>query len=164
MRVHCKAISASGLCALTLWIVTAAADDAPGSMPGDEAMTCQQIGAELAPYMQRMAGVVMPLADTAQQVVARGQKRVTEAAPAVAAMSAAATATTADPTGISSKVYGQAEAAMQQQVWNQALAEDKPLMDQATRQANQVVAEASPMQSNARIQRLMQLAQQKHCD
>lgn len=157
------------LAAVTLWVAAqfqvmpSIAAGPPGAMPGDEAMTCQRIAAELAPYAQQMAHDVNSLAQTEQQILQRSQARSANAAATAAAVSAGAAASSLDPTGLSSKAYGQAEAALQQQMWNRALAEDKPLMDQVGKQTNTVVAKAMPMQSNPRIQRLMQLAQQKHC-
>ena len=52
---------------------------------------------------------------------------------------------------------------MQKEAYNRALAEDKPLADQANRKANEAIAQTMPMQSNPRIRRLMQLAKQKNC-
>ena len=49
------------------------AADAPGTLPGDAAMTCQQIATELAPYAQQMMGDATQLANTGQQTVQRGQ-------------------------------------------------------------------------------------------
>jgi hypothetical protein len=144
-------------------LASSAIADVPGAMPGDNAMTCEQIGTELAPYAQQMGGAFTPLAKTGEQVMARGQARMTEYAPTSAAVSAGAMASSLDPTGMASKAYGQAEVAMQKQIWDRTLAEDKPLNDQYNRQANAALAQAQAMQSNARIQRLMQLAQQKNC-
>jgi len=140
----------------------AVADD-NGVRPGDDAMTCQQIATELAPYMNQMVGPVTALVNTQQQLVARGEQRLAEAAPAVAALSAAATASSLDPTGLSGQAVNAAEQETQKQVWNSTLAEDKPLMDQAARQTDEVVAKAAPLQSDARLQRLMQMAQEKNC-
>lgn len=162
MKTVPEKIRISGVVAV-LWILPATAGDVPGTAPGDDAMTCQQIGAELAPYAQQMAAAFNPLAQTQKQLMARGQARVTEYTPAVAAMTAAAIAASADPTGISSKAVGQAEVAMQREVWNRTMAEDEPLADQTNRQASQAIAQAMPMQSDPRIQRLMQLAKQKNC-
>ena len=155
---------AGAICAAAqLRVMPSVAAGSPGTMPGDETMTCQQIAAELAPYAQQMAPDVNSLAQTEQQLLQRSQARSAEAAATAAAVSAGATVSSLDPTGLSSKAYGQAEVALQRQMWNRALAEDKPLMDQSRQQTNAVVAKAMPMQSNPRIQRLMQLAQQKHC-
>ena len=46
---------------------------------------------------------------------------------------------------------------------NEALA-NSPLAKENKAQTEQVAAQAQQMQSNARLQRLMQLAHQKHCD
>jgi hypothetical protein len=135
----------------------------PGAMPGDAAMTCQQIAAELAPYAQQLAPDLASLAQTDEQLLQRSQARSAGAAATAAAVSAGAAASSLDPTGLSSRAYGQAEASLQRQMWNRALAEDKPLTDQAKRQADAAVAKAAPMQSNPRLQRLMQLAKEKDC-
>jgi len=154
---------ASGLCAAAQLQVMPSIAGEPGAKPGDEAMTCQQIAAELAPYAQQMAPDINALADTEKQLLQRSKAREAEAAATAAVVSAGAAATSLDPTGLSGKAYGQAEMALQRNMWNRALAEDKPLMDQASRQTNAVVGKAMPMQSNARIQRLMQLVKQKNC-
>ena len=157
------AVSAAGMCAAALWMLPAVADDVPGAKPGDAAMTCDQIGAELAPYAQQMTPTVAGLAQTGQELNARNQKRLAEAMPEAAALTAAATAAAADPTGIAGRAVGQAEMAMQERIANQALAEDKPLADKMNAQMNAVVDQAAPLQANPRIQRLMQLAQEKNC-
>jgi len=153
-------LSAGCLCAAAL---PAQAGDVPGAQPGDAAMTCAQIGAELAPYAQQMTPSVTALAQTGQELNARNEKRMAEAVPEAAALTAAATAATADPTGIASRAVGQAEMATQQRIWDKAIAEDKPLADKMNGQMNDVVAQAAPLQANPRIQRLMQLAQEKNC-
>jgi len=154
---------AAGLFAVALWISPVLADDTPGVMPGDGAMTCAQIGAELAPYAQQMMPSVAALSQTQSELTARGQRRVAEATPEAAALTAAATASHLDPTGLASRGVGVAEQGMQQREWNRALAEDKPLTDKANAQMNTVVEQAAPLQANPRIQRLMQLAQDKNC-
>jgi len=150
-------------CAAALCNSMAMADGIPGAMPGDEAMTCEQIGAELAPYAQQMAPAATALGQTGQELIARGERRVAEATPALVALPAAATAAAADPTGLSTKPLIAAQEAMQQREWNRAIAEDKPLVDQMNAQTNAVVEQAAPLQANPRIQRLMQLAQDKKC-
>src|SRR5512135_2206328 len=157
------ALSAAGLCAAALWTLPALADDVPGAQPGDAAMTCEQIGAELAPYAQQMTPAVTGLAQTGQELNARNQKRLAEAMPEDAALTAAATAAAADPTGTAGSAGGQSEMALQQRIANQALPEDKPLADKMNPQMNAVVEQAAPLQANPRIQRLMQLAQDKNC-
>jgi hypothetical protein len=158
-----KALSAAGMCAAALWTLPALADDVPGAMPGDDAMTCEQIGAELAPYAQQMTPAATALGQTGQELIARGERRVAEATPALVALSAAATAAAADPTGLSTKPLIAAQEAMQHREWNRAIAEDKPLVDQMNAQTNAVVAQGMSIQSDPRVQRLMQLAQDKNC-
>lgn len=163
MKSMLTVLSAGGLCAAALWTLPALADDVPGAQPGDAAMTCEQIGAELAPYAQQMTPAVTGLAQTGQELNARNQKRLAEAMPEAAALTAAATAAAADPTGIAGRAVGQSEMALQQRIANQALAEDKPLADKMNGQMNTVVEQSAPLQANPRIQRLMQLAQEKNC-
>ena len=163
MKTTLTVLSAGGLCAAVLWTLPALADDVPGAQPGDAAMTCAQIGAELAPYAQQMTPAMTGLAQSGQEVIARDQKRMAEAMPEAAALTAAATAATADPTGLAGRAVGQAEMATQQRIWDKAVAEDKPLADKMNGQMNTVVEQAAPLQANPRIQRLMQLAQEKNC-
>src|SRR5512135_1156997 len=101
------ALSAGGLCAGAQCMLQALADDVPGEQLGDAAMTCEQIGAELAPYAQQMTHAVAALAQTGQELNARNQKRLAEAMPEAAALTAAATAAAADPTGIAGRAVGQ---------------------------------------------------------
>jgi hypothetical protein len=154
---------AAAACAAALWNSPVMADGVPGAMPGDEAMTCQQIAAELAPYAQQMMPAAAALNQTQGELLAHSQRRMSEAMPEVAGLTAAATAAHADPTGLASRGVVAAEQSLQQREWNRALAEDKPLHDQMTAQTNAVVAQGMSIQSNPRVQRLMQLAQQKNC-
>jgi hypothetical protein len=153
----------AAVCTAAAWSLQAVAEDIPGARPGDEAMTCAQIAAELAPYAQQMTGTMSPLAQTQQELMQRMNQRQAEATTAAAALTAGATASTADPTGLASKNFGQAEAAIQKQMWDRAAAEDKPLQDQYNQQVGAVAAQGQQLQQNARIQRLMQLVQQKNC-
>jgi hypothetical protein len=150
-------------CVVALWTSPAMADGVPGAMPGDEAMTCQQIGAELAPYAQQMMPSAAALNQTEAELLARSQRRTAEAMPEVVGLTAAATASHLDPTGSASKGVAAAEQGLQQREWNRALAEDKPLHDQMNAQTNAVVAQGTAIESNPRVQRLMQLAEQKNC-
>ncbi len=157
-------LMAGALCAAAqFWVMPSHAADAPGALPGDAAMTCQQIATELAPYAQQMMGDATQLADTDQQIVQRGQQRVSAAVPLVAAESAAATAASLDPTGMASKAQRASGEATQERIWKQTEAEDKPLTEKAKEQTQRVVEKGTAMQSNARLQRLMQLAQEKNC-
>ena len=150
-----------GLCAA--FLAPAMADE-PGARPGDDAMTCAQIAAELAPYMGQIQAPVEALNQTNSELVERNKRRMAEEAPAAAAFTAAATAAVADPTGASSRAVGQAEMAHQQELWNRSVAEDKPLADKQAAQTQVVAAKAQQLRSNERLTRLMSLVQQKHCD
>jgi putative aminopeptidase FrvX len=145
-------------------IALAAGAEAPGARPGDDSMTCQQIAAELMPYMQQIAPSATAVAQTAEEVRERGKQRAAEEMPAAVALTMAATAASADPTGAASRAVGQAEVLHQQQVWQRATAEDKPLSDKLNAQTSQLAAQGQQLQSNARLQRLMQLVQEKGCD
>jgi hypothetical protein len=145
-----------------VWPVGAA--EPPGALPGDDAMTCQQIAAELAPYMQQVLPGVTAMANTGQELQGVAARQVAEAMPGAAALTMAATASHADPTGIAGRAVGQAEMNYQQQVWDRSLAESKPLGNKFAAQSGEVMAQGQELQSNARVQRLMQLVQQKNCD
>lgn len=165
MSLKRNALAAVGSIGAMLWVYGAAADDAPpGAKPGDEAMTCQQIAAEFAPYAQKMMPSVTALSDTGMEIIARGNQRIAEETPATLALTIAATLSSADPTGISSAVVSRAEILHQQEVWQRALAEDKPLSDKQQAQTEEVMTQAQQLQSDVRLQRLMQLVQEKHCD
>lgn len=159
-----RAWAAACLSAAALWMPAATAADIPGAKPGDAGMTCEQIAAELTSYMQQMMPNITALANTAQDVTARGQQRIAEETPAAIGLAAAATASMADPTGISGKAVGQAEVAHQQEVWQRSMVDDKPLRDKLNAQAGQAVAQGQQLQSDARLQRLMQLVSEKNCD
>ena len=162
MRTHVSRIAAGSLVVL-LSTATATAQSTPAVLPSDATMTCEQIATELAPYAQQMGPMVGQLNETNQELVARGKARMAQETPYAIGMTAAATAASADPTGVSQKAVNAAMAAHQQEVWNRALAEDKPLADRQKAQTSALMAQARQMQSNARLQRLMQLAQEKGC-
>lgn len=144
--------------------VLALAAGEPGARPEDETLSCAQIAAELMPYMQEIMPSAMAAAAAAQDVVKRGEQRVAQEAPAAEALTVAATLSHLDPTGLAGRAVGQAEVALQKEAWERSLAEDKPLHDQYARQAGQLVTQGQQMQNNPRLQRLMQLIQEKRCD
>lgn len=156
------AIAAFALSAATA-VPVRAGPETPGPPSDDASMTCEQIAAELAPYAQQLMPIASATAATAGEVVERGNQRVAEAMPGAMALLIAATASHADPTGLASRAAGQAQAAQQQQFWQRSIVEDKPLRDKFNAQAGQLVAQGQEMQSIARLQRLMQLVQEKHC-
>jgi len=148
----------------TLWIAVLAVADEPATKPGDEAMTCAQIASELSPYVQQMKPNVQALGTTQQQLYtqgrAMGEKRKTEEE----ALTPLATAGALDPTGASKRAYQAAEMAQaaKEKRENEAFS-NSPLAKQNKAQGEQVAAQAQLMQSNTRIQQLLQLAQEKHC-
>lgn len=164
MSTKRKILAKASLLGAALAALPVTAADTPGTTPADQTMTCPQIAAELAPYMQQMMPSAMAMGAAAQGVKERGEERIAEETPAAVALTAAATAAHADPTGIASRAVGQAEAVHQQEVWQRAMAEDKPLADKFEAASRQVAAQGQQLQSNARLQRLMQLAQEKRCD
>ena len=155
-------IVGAGAAFALLW--TLAVADVPGALPGDGTMTCEQIAVELQPYMQQIMPAAMAAAQAAQEAKQRGEQRVAEEMPAAVAITMAATAASADPTGIASRAVGQAATIHQQEVWNRSLAEDKPIYDKLSARTGELVAQGQQMQSNARLQRLMQLVREKDCD
>jgi hypothetical protein len=154
----------SAILTLCAAVLPPAMADEPGAHPGDDAMTCAQIAAELAPYMAQVRAPAEALNQTNTEIVARGKRRVAEDTPAAVGLTAAATAATVDPTGVSSRAVGQAEVAHQREVWARSQAEDKPLAEKQAAQANALMAVGQQMQNDPRLNRLMQLAQQKDCD
>jgi electron transfer flavoprotein alpha subunit len=133
------------------------------SKAGDEQMTCEQIATELAPYAQQIRPSVSALNDTNMELKRRGEKHLAEEAPIAAAQTAASLAAAADPTGLSQRAVNRSIEAHQQEARQRYLAEDKPLADRQLAQAKVVAAQGEQLQSNARIQQLMRLAQEQHC-
>lgn len=165
MSTISKTIVAGWAVSAALWIAPVGAADAPGARPGDAAMTCEQIATELSPYVQQMAPNIQALATSQQELYAQGrqmgQKRMAEEA----LLAPLATAGALDPTGASKQAYQAALMAQmaKEKSENEAFA-NSPLAKQNKAQAEQVAAQGQQMQSNARLQRLMQLVQEKHCD
>jgi hypothetical protein len=143
--------------------------DTAGKMHRDDNMTCEEIGTELAPYAQQMGASWTLLGQTAQEMKQKSQQIRAEEAPKVAALNAAALAASA--AGIANPVAGAvADRAVNQMVEAeqksaQAHSETmlKPVRDKMNAQIQQAMPEAQQLQSNARVQRLMQLAQEKNC-
>lgn len=156
---HFVALSCASIGMLVV-AVAQAADD--GTRPGDAAMTCRQIAVELAPYAQRMRAPAEAMAGTSRKIIDQGNRQVAREMPTVVALTVAATASTGTP-GASTAV-SHAEMAEQQRAWNQSMAEGKPLQDKFAAQSASMLATAQAMQSDPRLQRLMRLAQDRHCD
>ncbi len=147
------------------WIAPAGATDASAVRPGDEAMSCEQIATELAPYVQQMAPNIQALGATQQQLYAQGRQQMQQRKIEHEALTPLATAGALDTTGASKQAYQLALMAQmaKEKAENEALA-NSPLAKQNRAQSEQLAAQGQQMQSNARLQRLMQLGQQKHCD
>jgi hypothetical protein len=148
-----------------LWIAGAGATDATAVRPVDEAMTCEQIATELSAYAQQIVPNVQALGASQQQLYAQeremGKKRKAEEA----LLTPLAVAGGFDPTGASKWAYEAAVAAQmaKERAENEAFA-SSPLAKQARTQSDQLATQSQQMQSNARLQRLLQLGQAKHCD
>ena len=151
--------------AAALWVGPAMAEDAGAIRPGDEAMTCEQIAMELSPYVRQMAPNIQALATTQQQLYAQGREKYEERKLENEALTPLATAGALDKTGASKRAYQMALMAQKakEQSENEALA-NSPLAKESRSQSEQLAAQGLQLQSNVRLQRLLQLAQQKHCD
>lgn len=138
----------------------AAALAAQGVRPGDDAMTCEQIGMEMQPYVQPMMPVAQTLGQTAEEMRAMGERNKA-AAMAQAPMSIGA--------GIASSflpgggMIAQAAAAAQAAQMQKQAAEAAPLRDKMMSQSADLANQMAPMQQDPRFQRLMQMAQDKKC-
>jgi hypothetical protein len=148
------------LCPLAL-----ATPDASGVKAGDEAMTCEQIATEVAPYAQQLQPNLQALALSQQQLYQQGREKQAARQAEGTALSAMATAGALDPTGASKRAYVAAEMARTAKHRSEdAAAANSPLAKQADAQAKTFAAQGEQMQGNARLQRLMQLGHQKGCD
>jgi hypothetical protein len=159
-----KLVVAAWAAGAALCIPAAAAPQAAGVSPGDEAMTCEQIAAELAPYAQQLQPNLQAFASSEQQLYARARQREEERKKEAALMTPLATAGALDPTGASKRAYVGAESALAAKHKSESEADaSSPLAKQAGAQSEQLAAQGQQLQANARLQRLMQLAQQKGC-
>lgn len=149
-----------GTCALALgsW------DAIASSTAEDAAMTCEQIATELAPYAQQMVPNLQALGATQQQLYQQVRQVGERQRQEDALLTPMATAGALDPTGASKRAYQAAVMAQQakHRRENEALA-NSSLAKQNKAQEEQFVAQGQQLQANARIQQLMQLAQQKNC-
>lgn len=165
MSTITRALVIAWTASAALWIQSAeAADAAAGTSPGDGALTCEQIATELAPYARQMVPNIQALATTQQQLYAQGRAIGEKRKIEEAALTPLATAGALDPTGASKRAYQAAEMAQaaKEKRENEALL-NSPLAKQNKAQGEQVAAQAQQLQSNARLQRLMQLVRDKRC-
>ena len=150
---------------MTLRISPAVAADSSAVRPGDDAMTCEQIATELVPYVQQMAPNIQALGATEQQMHAQARQQLQQRKIEHEALTPLATAGALDSTGAAKQAYQLALMTQmaKEKAENEAFA-NSPLAKQNKAQSEQLAAQGQQMQSNARLQRLMQLGQAKHCD
>ena len=150
-----------------LWLfalcAAAQADDQSGVRPGDDSMTCQQIGAELAPYAQQLGVAWRPVGDTTKTLVATAQAEMARDLPKLMAMQAAAGAASATGVPGVGAAANAAMAAEQQRMAAENRAEQKPITDKLNADLEPAMAQGQAMQGNPRIQRLLTLAKEKKC-
>jgi uncharacterized HAD superfamily protein len=164
MSMPSKLMVAAWAASAALSIPAGAAPQAPGVSPGDETMTCEQIASELAPYAQQLQPNLQALATSEQLLYARARQREEERKKEAALMTPLATAGALDPTGASKRSYVAAESALAAKHKSESEADaNSPLAKQASAQSEQLAAQGQQLQANARLQRLMQLGQQKGC-
>ncbi|HTS21132.1 MAG TPA: hypothetical protein VMN79_04905 [Casimicrobiaceae bacterium] len=138
---------------------------APAVRPGDEAMSCAQIAAELSPYVQQMVPNVQALGASDQQLYAQARQMQQQRRAEHAALEPLADAGAVDPTGASKRAYELAVMAQmaKERAQNEAFA-SSPLAQENRAQSEQLAAQGQQMQGNARVRRLLQLGQDKRCD
>lgn len=165
MSTISRAMAVGYVVSTAFWFSPAGATDAQAAGPGDEAMTCEQIAAELVPYVQQVAPNIQALGATQQQMYAQGRQQLQQRKMEHEALTPLATASALDSTGAAKQAYQLALMAQmaKEKAENEALA-NSPLAKQNKAQSDQLAAQGREMQSNARLQRLMELGQAKHCD
>lgn len=165
MSTLSKAFIVGWALSAALRIAPVGAEDVSAVRPGDDAMTCEQIATELSPYAQQMMPNIQAMGATQQQLYAQGRKMSQERSLEHEALTPLATAGALDNTGVSKRAYEMALMAQmaKEKAENEAFA-NSPVAKENRAQTQQVAAQAQQMQSNERLQRLMQLAKEKHCD
>jgi hypothetical protein len=158
-------IAAFALIAVLCGSAPAGAADAPGSKPGDEAMTCQQIATELSPYVQQMVPNIQALGSSNQQLLGQARDMQKKRELENQALTPLATAGAMDPTGAAKRAYAAAltEQMAKEKAENEAF-QNSALAKENRQQSDKLVAQGKQMESNDRLQRLMQLGREKHCD
>jgi hypothetical protein len=138
---------------------------AQGALPGDEALTCEQIGAAFAPYAQTMTPEAQALGQTAGEIQANGAKQMSQMKSQMMVGAGVGMITGVASSFIPGMGFlAQAQQmAMAAQMQKQADAA-KPMQDQMMAQSAALMATMGPMMREPRFQRLMQLAQAKKCE
>ncbi|HUP09593.1 MAG TPA: hypothetical protein VMU47_20710 [Caldimonas sp.] len=166
-RTMKSAIAATSTLA-SLAVLAAPAAGAPqpaGAQPGDDAMTCEQIAAELMPYMHQVQPTAQEIVATQQRQFEHGLEKGKQRQAEHQVIAGMATAAQFDPTGASKRAYAAAEMAQMAKERREDAAEAaSPQAQQAKAQYQQMAAQAQALQGDGRLQRLMQLGQQKGCD
>ena len=153
----------AGAAALMFYSQSAVADDS-GARAGDDAMSCEQIAVEMQPYVESMRGSLTALNDSNMQLKQLGEKQMARDAPRVGATTQAAGAACGFAGGPACMAATQADQANRNAIHAQETAEAKPLADQQLAQSKTVAGQGQQLQSNARLNRLMQLGHAKGCD
>ena len=132
-----KTMAASWAVSAALCTPAVGAPEATGARPGDEAMTCEQIASELAPYVQQMQPNLQALATAQQQQYAQARQQLQTRKLEHDLLSPLATAGALDPTGASKRAYGAAATAQaaKESSENEAAA-NSPLAKQVRRRAS----------------------------
>ncbi|HJV60696.1 MAG TPA: hypothetical protein VJ743_07100 [Albitalea sp.] len=136
-----------------------------GAAPSDDALSCEQIAAELSGHAQRLKPSVQALAQSQQELYKQeremGEKRRADNQVLGAAWAGASL----DPTGIAKRAAQAATVAQhaKERRENERFAHS-PQFRQATAQGDQLAEQGAQMQADARLQHLLQLGQSKGCD
>ncbi len=168
-RSRSLAVSVVALAALAIAALVAPAPArAEVSSPapsGDDAMTCEQIAMELSTYAQAIVPNIQALAASQAQLNAQAQEKGRQRMVEDTLLLPLAQAGAMDPTGAAKRAYQAAVVAQaaKQRAESEALA-NTPLAKQNKAQGEQVAAQAEQMRSDARLQHLLQLGQDEHCD
>ena len=132
---------------------------------GGDLLARHRFVAELVPYLQLVAPNAQAIVESQQREFEHAQAKRAERQPVHELLAAMATATTFDPTGASKRAYAAAEMAQMAKERGEDAAEAaSPEAQKSKAQREQMAAQAQAMQGDVRLQRLLQLGQQKGCD
>src|SRR5262249_14437753 len=123
---------------------------AQGVRPGDDVMTCEQIGMEMQPYAQAMIPAAAALGQSAQEAQAMAERQKAGAMTGMGMSMAAGIASSFLPGGgMIAQMQMQAQVAQMQR----NAAEAKPLQDKMMAQGADLANTMAPMQQEPRFQR-----------
>jgi hypothetical protein len=160
----CRTLLAASALSVTIGLPAMAAPDLSAARPGDDAMSCEQIATELVPYMRQLQPNLQALGTATQQLAQERREKGKQRQAEHELLTPLATAGALDPTGASKRAYVAAEMAQaaKERGENEAMA-NSPLAKEVKSRNEQFAAQGQELQSNARLQRLMQLGTQKGC-